>query len=58
MKLVIRHSGGVATAYVDDDASPEEIKRVIFLALNVEEGNGDGKVRLRPNQVKIQGCHL
>lgn len=47
MKLMIFHPDGVSYAYVDDNATDEEIQRVTMLAATIEEGNGNGKVKMR-----------
>ena len=41
---------GVGSAVIDDDASDEVIYNTLYLAATIEEGNGDGKIRTRPNK--------
>lgn len=47
MQLLICHPYGVSRAVVNDDATDEEIKRVISIASTIEEGNGNGRVKTR-----------
>lgn len=47
MKLMIYYPGGVAQAIVSDDATDQEIAEVVKLASTIEEGNGDGRIRMR-----------
>lgn len=55
MKLQIVHAGGVTQAIVDDDASPEEIRRIISIATTIEEGNGNGQIKVRPSAKRLDG---
>ena len=51
MCLKIIHPYGVSYAVVDDDASDEEIARVVKIATTVKEGNGNGRIELRDGAV-------
>lgn len=47
MRLMIFHPDGVSYATVPDDATDEEIQNIITIASTIEEGNGNGKIKMR-----------
>lgn len=53
MHLMIFYPGGVSYGALPDDATDKEIFNVVETAVNIEEGNGNGKVTRR----RKEGTH-
>lgn len=47
MHLMIFYPGGVSHGDLPEDASNQEIFDMLYTAANIEEGNGNGKIKRR-----------
>ena len=56
MHLKIFYPGGVSYGALPDDASNQEIYDALYLAATVEEGNGNGKIKKRTTQDRVDVC--